>query len=287
MTWLSGTLDPDAVLRRLLATVTRVRGGERAWLLLGGVDATSVDATAVVATAVEAAAAAAVVATAVDVPAGDASDALVVTDPDLARLLEVDRPRAYGGEEGWPRPLGEGADRPACWLAVPLVARDERLGVLVLASARPDAYGDADTGIVAALVSQGMVAYENARLFAQVHHLATVDGLTGVANRRHFFDVVSRVVDVARRRQASLAVVMLDIDHFKGINDTFGHRVGDEVIRGVVDRLRRQTRDTDVLARYGGEEFAARRRTARRGHRGAAARPWRARRSRPGVGRSR
>jgi diguanylate cyclase (GGDEF)-like protein len=151
--------------------------------------------------------------------------------------------------------LADGHSRPVCWLAVPLIAREERLGTLLLASARPDAYGDTDVGIAAAVVSQGMVAYENARLFTQVHELATIDGLTGIANRRHFFDVAHREVALAHRRQAILAAVMLDIDHFKRINDTHGHQVGDDVIRGVVARLRSHCRDTDVLGRYGGEEF--------------------------------
>jgi diguanylate cyclase (GGDEF)-like protein len=161
----------------------------------------------------------------------------------------------YGVEAAWPRVLADGSNRPACSLVVPLVARDERLGALVLASDSPDAYGDTDIGIAAALISQGMVAYENARLFTQVHELATLDSLTGIANRRHFFDLAGREVAVARRRQTALAAVMLDIDHFKRINDTYGHQVGDDVICGVVARLRSQSRDTDVLARYGGEEF--------------------------------
>ncbi|GGQ82205.1 GGDEF domain-containing protein [Couchioplanes azureus] len=128
--------------------------------------------------------------------------------------------------------------------------------MLVLTSPGTDAYRQADVEVAAALAGQGMVAYENARLFSQVHHLATVDGLTGIANRRHFFDAGRRELALARRRGTSLAAVMLDIDHFKKINDTYGHQVGDDVIRGVVARLRAESRETDVLGRYGGEEFA-------------------------------
>jgi diguanylate cyclase (GGDEF)-like protein len=242
MAWLAGTLDPDTVLRRLLTTVTRTRGGERAWLLLGDPEATAM----------------AVLngSSAVDEGADDGRETLMVdAHPELNGLLRLDEPTVYGAQAVWLRLLAEGSDRPAGALVVPLVAREERLGALVLASDRTDAYGDADIGIATALVSQGMVAYENARLFTQVHHLATVDGLTGIANRRHFFDIAGREVAVARRRETALAAVMLDIDHFKRINDTYGHQVGDDVICGVVDRLRSQSRDTDLLARYGGEEF--------------------------------
>jgi diguanylate cyclase (GGDEF)-like protein len=234
MTWLSGTLDPDTVLHRQLTTVTRARDGERAWLLLGTPDPSTV--------------------TVLD-GAGGRHALAPEAHPDVAGLLGVDQPSAYGVDAAWPGLPGDGPDRPASWLAVPLIARDERLGVLVLASARPTAYSDADIGIAAALVSQGMVAYENARLFAQVHELATIDALTGIANRRHFFEAARREVTAAQDRHASLAAIMLDIDHFKRINDTHGHQVGDDVIRGVVERLRRHTRDSDVLARYGGEEF--------------------------------
>jgi diguanylate cyclase (GGDEF)-like protein len=243
MTWLAATLDPDAVLRRLLTTVTRARGGERAWLVLGSPGATTVNLLPAAADDADDA----------DGVAPDIVDA--GAHPELSGLLGIGQPSVYGPETDWPRVLDGGSGSPAAWLAVPLVAREEHLGVLVLASARPDAYGDADVGIAAALVGQGMVAYENARLFTQVHHLATTDGLTGVANRRHFFEVAAREVTLAQRRRGALAAVMLDIDHFKRINDTYGHQVGDDVIRGVVARLRAQTRDTDLLARYGGEEF--------------------------------
>jgi diguanylate cyclase (GGDEF)-like protein len=234
MTWLSATLDPDTVLHRLLTTVTRARGDEHAWLLTGTPPTSTV--------------------TIVDGDSGTQTLA-AHAHPDLAGLLELDQPTVYDEQPPWRRILADPTDQPACWLAVPLIARDERLGVLVLASTRPHAYTDADIGITAALASQGMVAYDNARLFTQVHHLATIDGLTGIANRRHFFETAQREVAMARRRQTSLAAVMLDIDHFKHINDTHGHQIGDDVIRAVVERLRRHSRDTDILARYGGEEF--------------------------------
>nr|WP_275941372.1 diguanylate cyclase [Planosporangium flavigriseum] len=263
MTWLSATLDPNIVLRRLLTTVMRARDGERAWLLLG--DAESPAVTVLDGSVLDGS----VLGGSVLGGSADDSPAVVAAQPDLAGLLGIKEPSVYGvdGVDGaWPRALAEvlvgsvgsvGSDRPGCWLVVPLIAREQRLGVLVLAADRTDAYGDADIGIATALVSQGMVAYENARLFTQVHELATVDSLTGIANRRHFFDLAGRAVAVtlARRVHAPVAAVMLDIDHFKRINDTYGHQVGDDVIRGVVARLRSQSRETDLLARYGGEEF--------------------------------
>jgi diguanylate cyclase (GGDEF)-like protein len=127
--------------------------------------------------------------------------------------------------------------------------------VLVLAATRSDAYGDAHLGVAAAMVGQGLVAYENALLFSRVQELATTDSLTGVANRRHFFDLAQPTLAESRTAGRPLAAIMIDIDHFKSINDTYGHQVGDDVIRGVVDRLRHGTPDGALLARYGGEEF--------------------------------
>jgi diguanylate cyclase (GGDEF)-like protein len=201
----------------------------------------------------------------------DTLDPQVVLDRLLDTALD-----AAGGDRGW-LVLADGTVSPAdpgglaamiddatlgihraapwgdaSWLTVPLEARDGRLGVLVLAAARPDGFGDADLGLAAALVGQALVAYENARLFSRVQELATTDSLTGIANRRHFFDRAAPLLRAARR---PITALMIDIDHFKRINDTYGHQVGDDVIRAVVDRLRDGAPAGALLARYGGEEF--------------------------------
>ena len=97
------------------------------------------------------------------------------------------------------------------------------VGVLVVASRRPDAYTDADAGIVAALAGQAMVAYDKAGLFERVRQLATQDDLTGVANRRHLLEQAEKLFADAIRACRDLSAIMLDIDHFKQVNDTFGH----------------------------------------------------------------
>jgi diguanylate cyclase (GGDEF)-like protein len=86
--------------------------------------------------------------------------------------------------------------------------------------------------------------------------LSLTDALTGVPNRRSFQDRLRDEFRRAQRYDDPLALVLLDIDHFKVINDTFGHPEGDVVLRGVADRLKHCTRETDFIARYGGEEFA-------------------------------
>ena len=92
--------------------------------------------------------------------------------------------------------------------------------------------------------------------FAKVEQLATTDELTGAYNRRQFATMATARVDLAQRTQRPLVAMMVDIDHFKRVNDTYGHATGDEVIRAVVQALRANVRKPDVFGRYGGEEFA-------------------------------
>lgn len=91
---------------------------------------------------------------------------------------------------------------------------------------------------------------------AELEHLSTTDALTGLSNRKLFFDRIDEELARARRHAHPLCVLMLDADHFKAINDTFGHAVGDEVLRRLGARIRLDLRTGDLAARYGGEELA-------------------------------
>lgn len=157
--------------------------------------------------------------------------------------------------------VGAGAPRcvrtlpdAASWIAVPLVTRSGRIGLAVLASTRADAFAG-QTELATAMVAQGMVAYENAALFSQVQTLATTDGLTGVATRRHVLASAEQLVDHAEGSPPDVLVMMVDVDHFKKVNDTYGHRVGDVVLREVAGRLSGSLEPGDLIGRYGGEEF--------------------------------
>jgi len=90
----------------------------------------------------------------------------------------------------------------------------------------------------------------------QLNQLATHDDLTGLLNRREFDRLLHEEVDRTRRFARPVALVMFDLDHFKRVNDTYGHPAGDLVLKGVAEILERQARQTDAVARYGGEEFA-------------------------------
>lgn len=95
------------------------------------------------------------------------------------------------------------------------------------------------------------------RMEEELLQLATTDPLTGASNRRHFIDRATSELARVRRYGSHMAVLMLDIDYFKEVNDTYGHSVGDEVLKRLVDCCHQDLRETDIFGRYGGEEFAA------------------------------
>ncbi|GAA0259673.1 diguanylate cyclase [Cryptosporangium japonicum] len=268
---ITGILEPtpEQVLRRLLTVVFGVVGGDSGWLVQPAPAPPLIWVRAATRTGRhhrtdDLAAVFAAVADA-DEPGADDSGLGVPTgshpvamdaDGRLARLLAADQPVISRVDA--PRLVTDALPDARCWLALPLIARGEHLGVLLFATAEENDYDDGVAEIAGALVGQGMVAYENARLFAEVRRLATIDGLTGVANRRHFFELAVQDVAVSRRDGAAswpVAAMMIDIDHFKRVNDEHGHQVGDEVIQVVAARLRQNGRGLGLLGRYGGEEF--------------------------------
>jgi diguanylate cyclase (GGDEF)-like protein/PAS domain S-box-containing protein len=97
---------------------------------------------------------------------------------------------------------------------------------------------------------------ERKKTEAQILHLARYDGLTGLANRTVFMEAVERAIAGVKRGGMTFAVLYLDLNHFKDVNDTLGHAIGDELLKAVAGRLRAATRECDVVARFGGDEFA-------------------------------
>ncbi|MFO0611218.1 MAG: sensor domain-containing diguanylate cyclase [Polyangiaceae bacterium] len=140
-------------------------------------------------------------------------------------------------------------------LVLPLVAHERPLGTLVLGSRKRGAFGEAVRGTLEVLSSHMAVSLEGARMVKRLEDLATTDGLTGLLNKRAMLEMAEAKITAAKRFGRNLAVLVTDIDHFKKVNDTYGHDVGDVVIKGLGDILRRAKRNTDAVARFGGEEF--------------------------------
>lgn len=150
------------------------------------------------------------------------------------------------------------------WIGFPLVYNNRVICLLSLARrARPagvtppEPFTRTDLDLIASLSATFTAALRNAQLHAELRTLAITDPMTGALNRRGFFDTAQKLYDQQNEMNAPCSVLLLDIDFFKRINDTYGHRVGDLVIRSVAQECRRLLREFDLLGRYGGEEFVA------------------------------
>jgi diguanylate cyclase (GGDEF)-like protein len=141
-------------------------------------------------------------------------------------------------------------------MCIPLVSFGQTLGVLVLDTARADAFNANDMQPLESAADICATAIQNAHYVERVKQLAYLDGLTGIFNRRFFELRIIEEIERARRFGTGLAVLMIDIDQFKRLNDEFGHLLGDEVLRQVSSIVHQELRKIDVLCRYGGEEFA-------------------------------
>ncbi len=138
---------------------------------------------------------------------------------------------------------------------IPLRVGGEILGNLNLVPPAGRHFNDDELRLLTAAGDQFGVAIERAQLFGEVQQLAITDGLTGLYNRRHLFVLAEREVERTRRYGHPLAILMLDLDYFKRVNDTYGHAVGDHVLCVVAERCLGNLREVDILGRYGGEEF--------------------------------
>ena len=141
------------------------------------------------------------------------------------------------------------------FLGVPLVFGNTACGLIALYSAQPSHFSDEEERVAALFANQAAIALENSRLFAEVSRLANTDSLTGVWNRHHFFEQADKEFRRALRYHRALSVIMFDIDHFKQVNDRYGHLAGDQVLKALSGAVQKTIRDVDLLCRYGGEEF--------------------------------
>jgi diguanylate cyclase (GGDEF)-like protein len=142
------------------------------------------------------------------------------------------------------------------FVCVPLQLKGGRtIGVLNAHKPIPQAFTAGDLELFQAVANQVAVALENAQLYQRTKELSARDELTGLFNRRYFFENLETEIQRARRYRRTFPVLMLDLDHFKHYNDTHGHLRGDEVLRELGRLLLGNTRRADVVARFGGEEF--------------------------------
>lgn len=141
-------------------------------------------------------------------------------------------------------------------MCLPLISAGDPVGVLTLESSRPGAFQPEDLQPLESVADICATAIKNAEHVQRISQMAYIDGLTSIFNRRHFESKILDEIERSMRYPTRWSVVMIDIDHFKRINDEFGHLLGDEVLRQVAQIFGQHIRKPDILCRYGGEEFA-------------------------------
>ena len=145
--------------------------------------------------------------------------------------------------------------RPRTVVAFPLHVRLVPIGVVVLASTMP--IDDRHDVLIQQLLPNFAVALNNALSHERLQRVAAIDTLTGLYNRRFGLERLSQEFSRSVRSGEPLGIVLFDIDHFKSVNDTYGHQVGDDVLKLIAENAKGVLREGDTLMRYGGEEFLA------------------------------
>lgn len=183
-----------------------------------------------------------------------------VTSEYIVEAVRDRKPLLISDTEMPPPSLETGeliADHPIrSSIIAPLILGDAVLGVLSLNASQPRAFTKADLRLLESFAATTSAAIQNARLHAKVQKMAITDPLTGLYNRRGFYELGRREIERLRRFGHPLSAILLDIDDFKHINDTYGHGTGDQVLKALADRLNNNIRGVDILGRFGGDEFS-------------------------------
>lgn len=165
-------------------------------------------------------------------------------------------PYRPGGEPDDPPVFGSRDAAATSIFVSPLTIGHETRGAIVMLSNQRSLFDPAMRERIGLVVNYVAASLANARAYEQMVVRATTDGMTGLLNHVTFKDRAAQAIERAERTERPLSAVLLDIDHFKSVNDTHGHAVGDAVIRAVAAAIRDEARKVDLAARYGGEEFA-------------------------------
>jgi diguanylate cyclase (GGDEF)-like protein len=231
---LAGSIDLDEVLTRVLEAAGAIEG---------------VDATLV--TLAAQAGGQPIVAT-LGLSADEAERQAVLGPPDGRAARAISMSYEYGGDQDAPD-----SEAIRSGVAVPLPGETEPLGLLTMFTRAPEQkFSDDEVTELEELALRAGPAIENARRFREAKQLADLDALTGLHNRRYFHETLAREVARAHRYDRRLALIVFDLDDFKGINDRIGHLSGDGVLAEAAERIRDVVRSADIACRVGGDEFA-------------------------------
>lgn len=141
------------------------------------------------------------------------------------------------------------------WLGIPLIAQYKTIGLIAIDSSRPNSFTDEDANLASIFADQVAVVLENARMFEEKQEQAIIDPLTKIYNRRGLIELGKIEFEKAFHANKKISAIMADVDHFKNINDSYGHDVGDKVLQEFAFRCKKCVRELDLVGRYGGEEI--------------------------------
>ncbi len=176
-------------------------------------------------------------------------------EPESCWALRTGHPHLVLADDATAR-CGHAAGVNKTYLCVPILAQGEALGILhIQATDRDPNLGEAEMSFKTTFASQVGLSVANIRLREALRAQSTKDPLTGLYNRRYLQEMLDREIRRAVRSEQPLGILMLDLDHFKNFNDTYGHEAGDAVLREAASLLVRSIRAEDFVCRYGGEEF--------------------------------
>ncbi len=142
------------------------------------------------------------------------------------------------------------------FLGLPMITEDRVLAIALFGSNRENSYTDHDRRVLSIVCNHAATAIAEANMHARLEQMAATDGLTGLFNHRAFQDKMAEEFVRSSRHPEPFSLLLIDVDHFKKVNDTYGHPAGDAVLKAIAGILTRQIRKADWVARYGGEEFA-------------------------------
>lgn len=142
------------------------------------------------------------------------------------------------------------------FFSIPLISHERLMGVMNFTRPGVDSFSTNEIRLLNSLANQIAIAMENTRLYAKTKELSVTDELTHIYNRRHFQNMLQMEWRRAKRFNRNISLLMVDVDHFKEYNDSYGHLEGDQVLKTIAQVLADNVREVDTVARYGGEEFS-------------------------------
>ncbi len=182
---------------------------------------------------------------------GDYPETRRVLETGTSCIIDADDPKADQGEVSVLRDEGF-----RFMLMIPLIAKGASIGLVEVLSRTCNPFDEARLAVARTMANEAAMALENARLYGAARALADRDPLTGFFNHRFLYERMGEEMLRARRARSPLGLVLLDVDDFKLVNDTFGHQFGDRCLIHIAEVIRSTLRASDIPARYGGDEFA-------------------------------